>query len=75
MEKTKRSKKITNEGVLKHMGEMRTLLNNTLRRKANWVGHILRRNCLLVAIEGHITKVKGVERRRRQVIDDLRNRN
>ena len=33
-----------------------TLLNNILRRKANWIGHILMRNSLFHdAIEGQIT--------------------
>ena len=36
-----------------HVGEMKTLMNNILRRKGNWINHILRRNCLLHdAIEG-----------------------
>ena len=44
---------VTNEQVLDRIGEKRTLLNNILRRKAIWIGHILRRNCLLHdAIEG-----------------------
>ena len=30
------------EAVLELVGEKRTLLNNILRRKANWIGHILR---------------------------------
>ena len=51
----------------------RTLLNNNLRRRANWIGHILRRNCLLHnVIEGQMTEEKGV--RRTQLIDVLRNR-
>ena len=71
MEKIKWSEKVTNEQVLKRIGEKRTLLNIILRRKVNWIGHILRRNCLLHdAIEGQITKVKGVGRRRIQVLDD-----
>ena len=50
----------SNEQVLERIGEKRSLLNNTLRRKANWIGHILRRNCLLHdAIEGQLTEVKG----------------
>ena len=60
--------------VLERIGEKRTLLNNILRRKTNWIGHILRRNCLLHdAIEGHMTEVKGV-RRGTQLLGDLRNR-
>ena len=74
MEKVKCSEKVTNEQVLVRTGEKRTLLNNILRRKANWVGHILRRNCLLQhAIEGQMTEAKGVGRRT-QLLDDLRNR-
>ena len=58
------SEKVTNQQVLEHIGEKRTL-NDILRRKANWIGHILRRNCLLHnAIEGQMTEVKGVGRRR-----------
>jgi len=34
--------KVTNEQVLDHIGEKRTLINNILCRKANWIGHILR---------------------------------
>ena len=53
MEKIKGSEKVTNEQVLDRIGEKRTLLNNILRRKVNWIGHILRRNYLLNdAIEG-----------------------
>ena len=53
MDKIKWSEKVTNEQILDRMGEKRTVLNNILRRKVNWIGHILRRNCLLPdAIEG-----------------------
>ena len=37
MEKIKWSEKITNEEVLVRIGEKRTLLNNILRRKVNWL--------------------------------------
>ena len=46
MEKIKCSEKVTNEQVLERAGEKRTLLNNILRRKGKWIGHILRRNWL-----------------------------
>ena len=46
--------------------------------KANWVGHILRRNYLLHGvIEGQMMEVKGLGRRRRRIIqllDDFRKR-
>jgi hypothetical protein len=76
MEKIKWSEKVTNTQVLEHIGE-KTLLNtcNILCRKANWIGHILRRNYLLHdAIEGQMKEVKGIGRRRTQLLDDLRNR-
>ena len=74
MEKIKWSEIVTNEQVLDHIGEKRTLPKNILRRKANWIGHILRRNCLLHdAIEGRMMEVRGVGRRT-QLLDDLRDR-
>ena len=47
MERIKWPEKVTNEQVLGRIGEKRIFLNNILRRKANWIGHILRRNYLL----------------------------
>ena len=74
MEKIKWPEKVINDQVLEHIGEKRTLLNNVLRRKANSIGHILRRNCLLHdAIEGQMIEVKGVGRRT-QLLYYLRNR-
>jgi len=62
--------KVRNEHVLDSKGEKRALLNNILRTKANWISHILRRNCLLHdAIEGQMAEVKGV-RRRTQLLDE-----
>ena len=59
MEGIKWSDKVTTEEIIKRIGEKRTLLNNVLRRKANWIGHILRRNCLLHnVIEGQLTEIK-----------------
>ena len=51
------------------------LPNTILRRKVNWIARILRRNCFLRGVfEGQMTEVKGVGRRKTQVLDDLRNR-
>ena len=59
MEKRKWSENVTNEQVLESMGEKRALLNNSIRIKSNWIGRILRRNCLLHdVIEGQMTEVK-----------------
>ena len=71
----KESEKVTNEEVIEHVGQKRTLLNNTLHRKANWVGHVLRRNYFIYyLIEGQMTEVNGVGRIRTQLLDDLINR-
>jgi hypothetical protein len=41
----------------KEVNEQRQILHEISKRKANWIGHILRRNCLLQqVIEG---KIKG----------------
>ena len=46
-----------NEEVLLRVKEQRNILHEISKRKANWIGHILRRNCLLQRItEG---KIKG----------------
>ena len=51
-----------------------TFINNIIHRRANWIGHILRRNSLLHdSIEGQSTDVKGVGKRT-QLLVDLRNR-
>ena len=63
-EKIKWSEKVTSEQVLDLKGEKRTFINNIQGTKANWIVHILRRNCLLLDdIEGQMMEVKGVGRR------------
>ena len=57
--------------------EQRNILHEISKRKANWIGHILRRNCLLHrVIEGKIKGGIGVTgrrgRRRRKLLDDLK---
>ena len=42
MEKIRWSMKVTNEQVIERIGEKRTFVNNSLNRKANWIGNILR---------------------------------
>jgi hypothetical protein len=44
---------------------LRCILHEIIKRKANWIGHILRRNCLLKeVIEGKIKGQIEVTRRR-----------
>jgi hypothetical protein len=50
-------------------------LHEIRKRKANWIGHILRRNCLLKEviegkIEGRIEVTRRRGRRRKKLLDD-----
>jgi hypothetical protein len=57
MEKISWSERVRNEEVLLGVKEQRNILHEISKWKANWIGHILRRNCLLrQVIEG---KIKG----------------
>jgi hypothetical protein len=53
VEKISWADRVRNEEVLHRVKEERNILRTTKRRKANWIGHILRRNRLLKhVIEG-----------------------
>jgi len=59
--------------------EQRNILHEISKRKANWIGHILRINCLLQqVIEGNIKgRIEVIERRgrrRRKLLDELKER-
>jgi ppGpp synthetase/RelA/SpoT-type nucleotidyltranferase len=55
MEKISWTDRVRNEEVLHRVKEERNILQKIKRRKANWIGHILRRNCLLKhVIEGKL---------------------
>jgi hypothetical protein len=55
MDKTSSTDRVRNEEVLHRVKEERNILHTIKRRKANWIGHILRRNCLLKhVIEGKL---------------------
>jgi hypothetical protein len=65
--------------VLLRVKEQRNILHEISKRKNNWIGHILRRNCLLQQVIER--KIKGgVEvtgrrgRRHRKLLDDLKKR-
>ena len=79
MEKISWTDHVRNEEVLLRVKEQRNILQEIRKRKANWIGHILRRNCLLQrVIEGKIKggiEVKGRRgRKRRKLLDDLKER-
>jgi hypothetical protein len=51
---------VGNEELLLIVKEQRNILHEISKRKANWIGHILRRNCLLRQfIEGKVKE--GIE--------------
>jgi len=53
MEKISWTDHVRNEAVLLRVKEQRNILHEIRKRKVNWIGHILRRNCLLQrVIEG-----------------------
>ena len=79
MEKISWTDHVRKVEVLLRVKEQRNILHEIRKRKANWIGHILRRNCLLQrVIEGKIQR--GIEvtgrqgRRRRKLLDDLKER-
>ena len=81
MEKISWTEYVRNEEVLLRVKEQRNILHDIIKRKANWIGHILRRNCILRVqriIEGKIkggTEVAGRRGRRcRKLLDDLKER-
>ena len=78
MEKISWTDHVRNEDVLLRVNEQRNILHEIRKRKANWIGHILRRNCLLKqVIEGKIKgemEVTRRGRRRKKLLDDLTDR-
>jgi hypothetical protein len=70
---------VRNEEVLFRVNEQRNILHEKRKRKANWIGHILRRNCLLKQVierkikgEMEVTRRRG--RRRKTLLEDFKDR-
>jgi len=68
---------VRNEDALLRVKEQRNILHEIRKRNANWIGHILHRNCLLQrVIEGKIQggiEVTGRQgRRHRKLLDNLK---
>jgi hypothetical protein len=55
MEKTRWADLVKNEEALQRVKEQRNILRTIKRRKTNWIGQILGRNCILK----HIIEGKG----------------
>jgi len=69
MEKISWTDHVRNEDVLLRVKEQRNILHEIRKQKANWIGHVLRRNCLLQrVIEGKIKRggIKVTGRRGRR---------
>ena len=70
---------VRNEEVLFRVNEQRNILHEIRKRKANWIGHILLRNCLLQQviegkIKGQIEVKRRRGRRREKLLDDIKDR-
>ena len=79
MEKISWTNHVRNEEVLLGVNEQRNILHEIRKRKANWIGHVLRRNCLLKQVikgkikgEMELTRRRG--RRRKKLLDELKER-
>ena len=65
--------------MLLRVNEQRNILHEIRKRRTNWIGHILRRNWLLKQviegkIKGEMEVTRRRERRRRKLLDDLKDR-
>ena len=70
---------VRSEEVLRRVQEERNILEAIKRRKANWINHIVRRNCLLKyvigeEIEERIEVTRRYGRSRKQLLDGLEKR-
>ena len=79
MEKISWTDHVRNEEVLLRVNEQRNILHEIRERKANFIGHILRRNCLLQQfiegkIKGQIEVIRRRGRKRKKLLDDLKDR-
>jgi hypothetical protein len=76
-EKISWTDRVRNEEVLHRVKEERNIVHTIKGRKANWIGDILHRNCLLKHViegklEGRIEMTGRRRRRRNQLLDDLK---
>jgi hypothetical protein len=68
----KMNDRVKNEEVFRRVKEEGNILH-TIKKKANWSHHILRRNCLLKhVIEGKIERTRRRGSRHKQLLDDFK---
>ena len=70
---------VRNEVVLLRVNDQWNILHEIRKRNANWIGHILCRNCLLKQvikgkIKGEMEVTRRQGRRRKNLLDDLTDR-
>ena len=79
MEKISWTNNVRNEEVLLRVNEQRNTLHEIRKQKANWIDHILQRNCLLKQvivgrIKGEIDVKRRRGRRHKKLLDDFKDR-
>ena len=79
MEKISWTDHVRNEEVLLRVNEQRNILHEIRKRKTNWIGHVLLRNCLLKQviegkIKGEIEVTRRRGRRRKKLLYDFKDR-
>ena len=79
MEKISWTDHVRSEEVLLRVSEQRNILREIRKRKANWIDHILHRNCPLQQIiegkiKGQIQVTRRRGRRRKKLLDNLKDR-
>ena len=65
--------------MLLRVNEQRNILHEIRKRKGNWIGHILHRNCLLKQViegkkKGEMEVARRGGRRRKKLLDNLKDR-
>jgi hypothetical protein len=65
--------RVRNVEVLRRVKEERNIIHAIERMKVNWIGHVLRRNCLLKhTVERKIEVTVRQGRRRKQLLNDFK---
>jgi len=77
MEKISWTDRVRKEEVLRRVKGERNIIHTVRRRKANWIGHILCKNCFLKHVidekkRGRIEVTGRQRRRHKQLLDELK---
>lgn len=72
MERVSWQDKKSNEQVLHDVGEERSMVQTVVKRKKNWIGHVLRGEGMMKdVIEGRVEGKRAVGRRRQSMLHEL----